>query len=111
MSPIEIAKAFDAPLLEHVDCNGTAESMLREVGKARVMYGDVGLSSGRPIDPLLGGGFGKVRRRLEVFDAGFVGVPQLGGEYHPSHIDNRGDVGEGPVEEEKIDWLGHFNLK
>lgn len=111
MSPIEIAKAFDAPLLEHVDCNGTAESMLKEVGKGKVMYGDVGLSSGRPIDPLLGGGVGKVRRRLEVFDAGFVGLPQMGGEYHPSHIDKRGEDGEELVEEEKIDWTGYFNLK
>lgn len=92
MSPIEIAKAFDAPLLEHVDCNATAENMLKEIGVGKVQYGDVGLSSGRPIDPLLGGGFGRVRRRLEIFDAAFVRRPMPGGEYHPSHI--VGDGGE-----------------
>lgn len=85
-SPVEIAKAFDAPLLEYVDCNGEAESMLQEVGKGKIMYGDVGLSAGRPIDELLGGGFGtKGRKRLEFFDAGFVRVPEPGASYHPCY--------------------------
>lgn len=84
MSPIEIAKAFDAPLLEHVDCNAPATTMLKQIGEGKVRYGDVGLSAGRPIDPLLGGGFGAVRRRLEIFDANFTASPIRGGDYHPT---------------------------
>lgn len=113
MSPIEIAKAFDAPLLEHVDCNGTADSMLKEVGAGKVQYGDVGLSNGRPIDPLLGGGYGKIRRRLEIFDGAFVRKPLRGGEYHPSYITKGEEEGERGLVEimavgpEKRDEGGH----
>lgn len=39
MSVLEIAKAFDAPLLREVDHNGSAEEHLRAVGKTRVRYG------------------------------------------------------------------------
>lgn len=39
MSVLEIAKAFDAPLLREVDYNGSAEEHLRAVGKTRVRYG------------------------------------------------------------------------
>lgn len=39
MSVLEIAKAFDAPLLRDLDPNGSAEEHLRIVGRTRVRYG------------------------------------------------------------------------
>jgi hypothetical protein len=39
MSPLEIAKAFDAPLMQHADPNGSAADHLRTVGDMRVRYG------------------------------------------------------------------------
>ena len=39
MSPLEIAKAFDAPLMRHADSNGTVDDHLRSVGDMRVRYG------------------------------------------------------------------------
>ncbi|KAM0712536.1 hypothetical protein Q7P37_011633 [Cladosporium fusiforme] len=39
MSPLEIAKAFDAPLMQRADPNGTAGDHLRTVGDTRVRYG------------------------------------------------------------------------
>jgi hypothetical protein len=39
MSPLEIARAFDAPLMQHADPNGTVADHLRAVGDMRVRYG------------------------------------------------------------------------
>jgi hypothetical protein len=39
MSPLEIAKAFDAPLMQRADPNGSAAEHLRTVGDMRVRYG------------------------------------------------------------------------
>jgi hypothetical protein len=39
MSPLEIAKAFDAPLMQRADPNGLAADHLRTVGDIRVRYG------------------------------------------------------------------------
>lgn len=39
MSVLEIAKAFDAPLLRDVDPNGSVQEHLHAVGKTRVRYG------------------------------------------------------------------------
>jgi hypothetical protein len=39
MSPLEIAKAFDAPLLRPTDPNGTAADHIRVVGDMRLRYG------------------------------------------------------------------------
>jgi hypothetical protein len=39
MSPLEIAKAFDARLMRHADSNGTVDDHLRSVGGMRVRYG------------------------------------------------------------------------
>jgi hypothetical protein len=38
-SPIEIAKAFDAPLLQNVNTNSRAKDLLRDVGNLRIRYG------------------------------------------------------------------------
>ena len=45
MSPLEIAKAFNAPLLSDVGSNMTATQISEEVGCTRVRYGEVDLSS------------------------------------------------------------------
>ncbi|KAK5164140.1 uncharacterized protein LTR77_010231 [Saxophila tyrrhenica] len=50
MSPLEIAKAFDAPLLRNVDSNGTASDIVRSVGKQEVQYGASSELNGPP-DP------------------------------------------------------------
>jgi len=39
MSPLEVAKAFDAPLMQQADPNGTINDHLRSVGNTRVRYG------------------------------------------------------------------------
>jgi hypothetical protein len=39
MSPLEIAKAFDAPLMQQADPNGTVNDHLRSIGGIRVRYG------------------------------------------------------------------------
>ena len=41
MSPIEVAKAFDAPLLASADCNATARQLLNQIGSKGVRYGEV----------------------------------------------------------------------
>lgn len=41
MSPIEIARAFDAPLLRESDDNCSAGDLIKYTGKERVMYGAV----------------------------------------------------------------------
>jgi hypothetical protein len=39
MSPLEIAKAFDAPLMQHTDPNGSAADHVRTEGDTKVRYG------------------------------------------------------------------------
>lgn len=39
MSPLEIAKAFDAPIMGHARPNGTADDHLNAVGRMQVRYG------------------------------------------------------------------------
>lgn len=41
MSPLEVAKAFDAPLLREVDCNSTSKQLLQQVPGWRIRYGEV----------------------------------------------------------------------
>jgi hypothetical protein len=52
MSPLEIAKAFDAPLLRPTDPNGTAADHIRVVGDMRLRYGpdDTALESTKRSD-------------------------------------------------------------
>jgi hypothetical protein len=38
LSPLEIAKAFDAPMLRGIDANGTSSELARAIGDARVRY-------------------------------------------------------------------------
>src|SRR5438045_1641832 len=41
LSPIEIAKAFRAPLLHGSECNGDVDMLLKEVGQRRARYGAI----------------------------------------------------------------------
>ncbi|KAH8657196.1 hypothetical protein BGZ60DRAFT_142053 [Tricladium varicosporioides] len=41
MSPLEIAKAFDAPLLREVDCNSSSKRLLQQLPGWRIKYGEV----------------------------------------------------------------------
>lgn len=45
MSPLEIAKAFNAPLLEGVDSNADVKSLMRVVGERSVKYGAVSIDA------------------------------------------------------------------
>ena len=51
MSPLEIAKAFDAPLLRQADPNGTGSDLVDAVGTDTVQYGAV--SHGTGSSPLM----------------------------------------------------------
>jgi hypothetical protein len=63
LSPLEIAKAFDAPLLHGVDSNGTSKELARAIGDVRVRYEFEPPSEARLVgenyetDPLRGGGY------------------------------------------------------
>ena len=46
-SPLDVAMAFDAPLLRDADPNGTADKPLRVVGYKHVRYGVAPLTLGR----------------------------------------------------------------
>jgi hypothetical protein len=51
MSPLEIAKAFNAPMLREGDSNATAKQLVSEVGKKPVRYGIMGAASTGAISP------------------------------------------------------------
>ena len=40
MSPVEVAKAFEAPILSGCAANASVDSLLKDVGSKRVMYGE-----------------------------------------------------------------------
>lgn len=78
LSPVETAKAFNAPLLRAFDSNGDADALLKDVGDRTVKYGEVALLGGRavqrdewlpPTDPQL-------VRRLEMSSPEWVRSPQ-----------------------------------
>ncbi len=52
MSPIEISKAFDAPLLQGSGSNAKVEKLLKNVGNRRVRYGEI--ISSDYLQPIMG---------------------------------------------------------
>ncbi|KAI1120597.1 hypothetical protein F5Y10DRAFT_258075 [Nemania abortiva] len=74
MSPIEIALAFDAPLLQGVDSNAEAKDIVRQAGKSRIRYGDV-------FDRVGDDGETRLPRRLRFEDARMVERPKDGETY------------------------------
>ena len=51
MSPIEIAKAFNAPVLENKDSNATVDDLLEEIGDRTIRYGATAVA-GNQLDRL-----------------------------------------------------------
>lgn len=47
LSPVEVAKAFNAPLLVEVDSNAEVKKIVEQIGVTRVRYGAVSSSSTR----------------------------------------------------------------
>ncbi|KAI9729176.1 MAG: hypothetical protein M1834_007083 [Cirrosporium novae-zelandiae] len=76
MSPVEIAKAFGAPLLANVDSNATARQMLAEVGGKKVRYGEV--TTQFEVSSM-----GGLKRCLTISEEGLVRRPTAGGTYRP----------------------------
>ena len=71
LSPLEIAKAFNAPLLATVPGNRHAENMLHDVSGMKVRYGDAG-----PVASTTGYSAGDTVRKMEVGPAHQVSPPQ-----------------------------------
>jgi len=68
LSPLEVAKAFDAPLLGGAESNAGAENMLRVVGGHKVRYGDVAVD-------------GAGMRKLQILPVDMVAKPVKGERY------------------------------
>ncbi|KAL8704462.1 MAG: hypothetical protein Q9201_002378 [Fulgogasparrea decipioides] len=65
MSPIETAKAFSAPMLQHSDPNANVDELMKEVGERPVRYGAVAYNAAR-LDA------------LQMYYPGHVKKPQRG---------------------------------
>lgn len=78
LSPIETAKAFNAPLLCGHDSNGEAAALLKEVGNRPVKYGEVAILGKNilPKDVYVHPNDPNVMRRLEMASPGWVRLPQ-----------------------------------
>lgn len=71
MSPLEVAKAFDAPLLASADCNATSEELLDQIGSRCVRYGEVRLNADD--SESAESGAEDRRRKLVICEASLVG--------------------------------------
>lgn len=76
LSPVEIAKAFSAPMLANVQVNRHAYDMLDEVGNTKVRYGDAG-----PASMGMASGNDVGVRKLEIGPANMVVKPERGIRY------------------------------
>ncbi|MCJ1437803.1 hypothetical protein MMC27_007190 [Xylographa pallens] len=87
LSPIEVAKAFRAPLLRDSDCNGDIDMLLEETGFRKARYGVVNEQELTPIDAVSAhlddneGGMETIRQRLEIARLGSVSLPFEGHTY------------------------------
>ena len=72
MSPIEIAKAFGAPIVMQTDSNGTARDLVNDIGKLQIGYGasatGFSASISEPKDP-------NIKRRLHFAPLDTIEVP------------------------------------
>lgn len=84
MSPLEIARAFDAPLLRDADGNTTAEELARGLKTTRIKYGQ--LAEGEVIDGMTGNGFVsdrvEERVRLIIGHEDSILAPRQGWKYN-----------------------------
>jgi hypothetical protein len=95
MSPLEIAKAFNAPLLESADSNADVKSLMRVVGERSVKYGAVSTDAAAAAGGTYGVGKEGVQARmgygaseidggqirLEMADEQLVQMPQKGWKF------------------------------
>ncbi|KAJ9661889.1 hypothetical protein H2198_001641 [Neophaeococcomyces mojaviensis] len=73
-SPLEIAKAFNAPLLQGVQGNGHVNDLLNEVGAMKVRYGDSGTTVSTTA-------YGDEVRKIEIGPATGIRPPEKGVRY------------------------------
>ncbi|KAL8695341.1 MAG: hypothetical protein Q9218_000100 [Villophora microphyllina] len=66
MSPIETAKAFSAPMLQHSDPNANVDELMKEVGERPIRYGAVAYNNAARLDA------------LQMYYPGHVRVPGRG---------------------------------
>jgi hypothetical protein len=96
MSPLETAKAFNAPLLESADSNADVNSLMRIVGEKSVKYGavpvdaaavgyggiyPVGKDGTQATSAYIAGEIGGRRMRLVLEEEGIVQAPQKGEKF------------------------------
>ena len=78
MSPLEIATAFNAPMLRGAESNMDAKTLLNEVGGQPVKYGAVGINE---TNGIVGEQYGTdilPNIRLQMADPQFTRTPQEG---------------------------------
>lgn len=78
LSPVETAKAFNAPLLRGFDSNGDADALRKDVGDRKMKYGEVAILGGQavPRDTCLPPTDPQMVRRLEMASPELVRSPQ-----------------------------------
>ncbi len=81
MSPIETAKALNAPMLSSIDSNADANTLLREVGDRPIRYGAVTVVHGQALSANSALPRGASNMRLEMFRPDYVTKPQAGWRY------------------------------
>jgi hypothetical protein len=81
MSPIEIATAFNAPMLRGAKSNADAKTLLNEVGGQPVKYGAVGTNETIGTDGEAYGTDVLPNIRMQMADARFVHTPQEGWKF------------------------------
>ncbi|KAF7507373.1 hypothetical protein GJ744_010690 [Endocarpon pusillum] len=69
MSPVETAKAFNAPLLRNADSNAEVEVLVKELGPYDVRYGAVGCGPGGEVSATAAKEFSQVTTTLLASDA------------------------------------------
>ncbi|KAI9868625.1 MAG: hypothetical protein M1813_004475 [Trichoglossum hirsutum] len=81
-SPIEIAKAFSGPMLQSGNWISDMKTLLMEVGKRQVRYGEVLAVNGSPVPAhVMLPPNTPVERRLEMVDPSWVRLPVTGASY------------------------------
>ena len=82
LSPIEIAKAFNAPMLKNQDSNANAKDLVKIFRRTRIRYGEVIRVEGRTMEKELEIESGKeARRTLEMADPSVIRKPGHGNIY------------------------------
>ncbi|KAI9887435.1 MAG: hypothetical protein M1823_000772 [Watsoniomyces obsoletus] len=82
MSPVETAKAFNAPLLRSMDSNAEVQHLLKEVGSRPARYGMISITDGKAITNDVALPYDHpLEQRLEMASQDYVRPPNTGGRY------------------------------